>query len=268
MLEISKSFDSFLFSNRKKPTTSVLCPPLGLLYIGRSLEDEGHKVEFIDVLLEKHPMETIKRSLQNADVVGIKVLYCALQEAASTAQNIKEIDPSIPIIIGGPQPTYHATTALDDIKAADISLEGEGELAVKEIAQAIQGDKKLSEIPGVFYRENNTIKRGKAVEFIKDLDSIQFPARHLADKYNSEYGKINNGYFFKPPVTSIATSRGCPFVCRFCSRHVSEHFTAMKYFRQRSAENVVEEIFEINDKYGCRFLRCKNIISSMGEITQ
>jgi radical SAM superfamily enzyme YgiQ (UPF0313 family) len=40
------------------------------------------------------------------------------------------------------------------------------------------------------------------------------------------------------------TSRGCPFHCRFCNTHVIH-----KTFRQRSAENVVKELQEIQDRY-------------------
>ena len=47
--------------------------PLGLLYLGRSLEDEGHTVEIIQLLNESSPEETLRKSLHSADAVGISI---------------------------------------------------------------------------------------------------------------------------------------------------------------------------------------------------
>jgi len=53
---------------------------------------------------------------------------------------------------------------------------------------------------------------------------------------------------FKPKVTALISSRGCPYKCSFCVRYSS---IIKKWgFRQRSAENVVKEIREIDNKYG------------------
>jgi len=48
-------------------------PPIGLLYIARSLEDEGHFVEVIDFYNERNLEEKIRGSVASADVVGFSV---------------------------------------------------------------------------------------------------------------------------------------------------------------------------------------------------
>jgi hypothetical protein len=73
-------------------------PPLGLLYIGRSLEDEGHHPEIIDFNKEKHPMKTLEKKLLSADVVGISVDNDSYNESSEIANFIRQKDPSIPII--------------------------------------------------------------------------------------------------------------------------------------------------------------------------
>ena len=125
----------------------------------------------------------------------------------------------------------------------------------KNVAQALEGKQKLAKVSGIHYREHDGIKSGKKPEIVGDLDSIPFPARHLVDKY--DYGKVNNTYLFRPKLTSMVTSRGCPFQCRFCSRHALSYNT----YRQRSAENVMKEIQEINDTYGSVYIVDDNFLA-------
>jgi radical SAM superfamily enzyme YgiQ (UPF0313 family) len=218
-------------------------PPLGLLYIGRSLEDEGHHPEIIDFNKEKHPMKTLEKKLLSADVVGISVDNDSYNESSEIANFIRQKDPSIPIIIGGPHCTLYKEKSLRNLPAANVSVIGDGEITVKEVSWAIEGDKDLSEINGIYYRENDKIKVGKPPKLIEYLDGIPFPSRHLVDKY--EYGKIGEQFFYRKPLTSIITTRGCPFRCRFCIRPLISFHT----FRQRSAQNVIDELIEINEKY-------------------
>lgn len=245
----------FYSSGEMSRLTSLVSPPLGLLYIGRALEDEGHKVELLQLLTEKYPKEKLIKSLKSVDAVGISVSSEYYQDAAHIAKIIKEYDLSIPIIIGGPHCTFHPQESLTHIPTADLCLEGEGDYAIKDVAKSLEGIKKLSEVPGLFYREKGKIKSGKPNRIIRDLDSIPFPARHLVYKY--DYGKIYNTYMFKPKLTSMITSRGCPFRCRFCVRHTLTHRT----YRQRSAENVVKEIQEIVGKFKSVFITDDNFLA-------
>ena len=238
----------------------ISTPPLGLLYIGRALEDEGHEIELLDIFFEINFEEKIKKSLTSADAIGISLTSYAYEEGAEVAKTIKAIDASIPVIIGGSHCIFHPKKSLIDIPDAEISVAGEGEQSIKDIVKALNGEKKLSEVPGIFYRKIDKIESGKPLRIIKDLDSIPFPARHLVEKY--DYGKYNNSYFFKPKLTSIVTSRGCPFQCRFCTRNVSTFNT----FRQRSAENVVKEIQEIDDKYKSLFIVDENFLTDKKRI--
>jgi radical SAM superfamily enzyme YgiQ (UPF0313 family) len=226
----------------KNKSTSPHTPPLGLLYLGRSLEDEGHTVEVMEYYAEKDPLTQLTNSIPSVDAIGISVNTYPYQQSTSIAQEIKRLDPSVPIIIGGPHCNFHPKKSLLDIPNADISVAGDGEISIKKIAQALEGKKDLSEIEGVHFRKDTKIKSGRKPEFIMDLDSIPFPARHLVDKY--EYGKINNTYVFKRKLTSISTSRGCPFNCRFCAR--APYY---RKYRQRSAQDVVKELQELNGKY-------------------
>jgi radical SAM superfamily enzyme YgiQ (UPF0313 family) len=66
----------------------------------------------------------------------------------------------------------------------------------------------------------------------ENLDEIPFPARDLVP-----YKKYNSVLSGNDVMTTIITSRGCPFKCTFCDRpHLGEKF------RARSAENILAEL--------------------------
>ncbi len=221
-------------------------PPLGLQCIGAALEYEGHNVEIIDLCMENNSEEHLKNSLTSSDAVGISVYSNDYDSVLDISKKIKDLDSNIPLIIGGPHCTFFQERSLYDIPLADISVIGEGEHVIVDISRFLLGKKNLSDIHGIYYRENNQVKIGKPLKIINDLDSLHFPARHLVDKY--DYGKVDNSYLYKPKFTSMISSRGCPFRCRFCARY--GNFIKEWGFRQRSAESVVNEIKEIDGKYG------------------
>jgi radical SAM superfamily enzyme YgiQ (UPF0313 family) len=221
-------------------------PPLGLLNLGAVLEHDGHNVEILDYCMENVSREQLRNALMSSDAVGMSIYTDQLTSAIYISRMIKDVNPDIPLIIGGPHCIFVKEHSLLDIPHADISVIGEGEHVIVDIVRYLEGRKKLSDIHGIFYRENNRIKKGKPLVVIEDLDSLYFPARHLVDKY--DYGFFPFGLQLKKKVTAMITSRGCPYNCRFCSRY--GNIIDGWGFRQRSAENILQECEEIDGKYG------------------
>jgi anaerobic magnesium-protoporphyrin IX monomethyl ester cyclase len=226
--------------------TYSIYPPLGLMYVGAALENDGHDVDILDLYIEQPSKENIKKHLNSQDIIGISLSSTNYKKAAATCNIIREIDTGIPIVIGGPHVTFFQNRSLNDIPDANIAVSGEGENTIVDVARFIQGEKNIADISGICYREGNEIKCGKPLEIIENIDEICFPARHLADKYN--YAELSWWYHFKKKHTSMITSRGCPFKCRFCSRY--NHIIKNYGYRQRSAENIVKEFLEIDEKFG------------------
>ena len=255
LLQVSPGYE-FKPEDTKPQKILSYHPPLGLLYLGKMLEDGGNKVEVIDFLAEKYPVEVLKKSLNSTNAVGMTVYSSSYREslkggsytysyreAAKISKYIKGLDSDLPIIIGGPHCTVSPKKSLDENPSADISVEGDSEFIINDLSKAIDGKKKISDISGVHYREKKQIKKGKPAKIIRDLDKIPFPARHLVKKYY--YGKTLKSYYFKQKFTSLISGRGCPFNCKFCTRNA----LGFKIFRERSVENVVSEMKEISEKY-------------------
>jgi anaerobic magnesium-protoporphyrin IX monomethyl ester cyclase len=228
------------------PATTSIYPPLGLLYLGAMIEQEGHTVEVIDFGAETLSKERLKHSLIDADAVGISTYSNNYTSTEELAHIIKEVSPNIPLIIGGPHCIFRQRFALQDVPSADIAVVAEGEAVIPDIIRFIQGKIPLRDIPGIYYRKNGVIQKGKPSTIIENLDTLPFPARHMVAKY--EYGKYPWGSHSHKKFTSIITSRGCAFHCRFCARYgnIIPGFD----FRQRSAESVISELLEVNSTYG------------------
>jgi len=235
----------FKIGGSKDVSTGGNLPPLGILYIAKMLENNGHKVEVLDFNAEEFKKEKLRQRLKSSDAVGL-TLYTSSQSnpeatelSIEISEAIREYEPDIPFIIGGPHCCYHPKIALEKHKA-DICVKGEGELVINPIAEAIQGKKKLSTIPGVYYKEGKKIVNKKPPEQIKDLSTLPMPARHLVEKY--DYGYVSGIKFSKGKTTSVLTSRGCPYRCKFCSYNY-----IVPGYRMRKPKHIIEEIDHIID---------------------
>lgn len=114
---------------------------------------------------------------------------------------------------------------------------GEGEETVLELADSMAHGQPLCRVKGLVYRNRDHILNTGERGFIKNLDSLAFPTRELFD--NEAYKKYYQERFGYS-ISSMITSRGCPFSCDFCSRPI---FGAD--MRMRSVDNIVDEVEEI-----------------------
>lgn len=132
---------------------------------------------------------------------------------------------------------------------------GEGEMTMLEIANAFDHNgsrakmyESLKYIPGIAFKKDETTIFTKKRKLLKDADTIPFPARQLLPMENYFVGQDKNPFYYRHPITTIVTSRGCPNNCMYCS--VKSVWG--RSWRGRSAESVVDEIVELQQKYGVR----------------
>jgi anaerobic magnesium-protoporphyrin IX monomethyl ester cyclase len=210
-------------------------PPLGISYIAASLQKAGHAVNLIDcTFLDRK--EALRQALAvKAEVVGI---YCMVTMADECVWFAEQLRANCRLLVaGGPLPTCDPEPFLEFF---DVVVRGEGEQTMQELLDACDEDADLGNIAGIVYRTDaGWPAKGKLVytserEFAKDLDRIPLPARDLLP--NEEYirfGRKKYGY----AITTVMSTRGCPYRCEFCSNVV---FGGS--YRERSPENVVDEI--------------------------
>jgi len=214
-------------------------PPLGLMYIASYAERHSeHDIEILDTQVEEMKYDDIEREIKRRkpDVVGITAFTFTLIDAILVAKIIKKVDEDIKVVLGGPHVNIYPYESIN-MPEIDYVVLGEGEITFTELIQNIEDTRKLRGIKGLVFKEGERIINTGLKDFIYDLDALPFPARHLTPykKYYSTLAK-------RSPLTTMMTSRGCPYKCIFCHRpHMG------KKFRARSAENVVDEMEECVD---------------------
>lgn len=209
-------------------------PPLGLMYLAGYLEKEtDNHIEILDTQVEQLSYDEIKEEIKkrNPDIVGITAMTFTLVDVIKTAKVAREVNSNIKVILGGPHVIIYPEETMN-IPEIDFLILGEGETTIKQLLENINNPDKLEQIKGIVFRKNEKIINTGIADFMENLDSLPFPARHLTP-YKKYFSVVSSNM----PVTTMFTSRGCPYKCLFCDRP-----TFGKFFRARSAKSVVDEI--------------------------
>ncbi|NPU86526.1 MAG: radical SAM protein [Syntrophaceae bacterium] len=216
------------------PLEEAPAPPLGVSYVAAAFERAGAEVRIFDYIVSRYTPEKLKAQLDafQPDAVGGTSVTLNFPAAAQIVSAVKEHNPDIVTMMGGPHVSFDAEGTLNTYPGIDLIVRGEGEDTIAELLPALKERKKWKDILGLSFRDNGSVTETGTRPFIPDLDDLPLPARHLLPL--SRYQAL--GY----PV-SIITSRGCPYSCIFCQgrRMVG------KKVRQRTASRVVDEIEHI-----------------------
>jgi anaerobic magnesium-protoporphyrin IX monomethyl ester cyclase len=188
--------------------------PIGLLYLAGALVEAGHRVSVYDCAVEPSNRAAIIATVNNTapDLVGITATTPSFRNAVATSAIVKEIFPGVPVVLGGQHATLFSRRILMEIQSVDIVCRGEGEHTICEIADG----RPLDMIAGLSFRGNGKIQETSDRPLLEDLDGVPFPARHLVGR--NRYGSMGGVLQMADPrrYTSLITSRGCPYGCRYC----------------------------------------------------
>lgn len=195
--------------------------------------------EFAEIIAKEDP-----------DIVGFSVLMDYFGKTAHiVAEIVKNYNKQIITVIGGVYATTNISKVMKDDNI-DYLIAGEGEYAFSALLDNIFADKSTMNIKGIYERAVEKTTDTELTERITDLDALPMPAYHLLDfeDYANTVDRNDVGRPPELPYARILTSRGCLFNCCFCQvKHING-----KEFIARSADNVLEEIDWLKEKYGIR----------------
>ncbi len=216
-------------------------PPLGLLYLGTVLQGAGHEVKVIDNARFQLPVESIVERVkkENPEVVGVSALTPTFKQGLKLAGAIKEENPGVKIIFGNYHPTFEYERLLKNCPFVDCVVLGEGEHTFLEFVNAVEKDGEMGAVKGIAFRNNGRVVKTSPRPLDQKLDELPFPNRTLLEQeYRSE---IVGMFGSSGKFTTVLTSRGCPYSCRYCACSAFSSRVA----RFRSPENVLAEMEQL-----------------------
>ncbi|MCD6287938.1 MAG: cobalamin-dependent protein [Candidatus Hydrogenedentes bacterium] len=222
--------------------------PLGISYLASYLHKEQPDINIgiLDAQVQSlNYYQILSKIIERKwDVIGIGYWTVQEQFAHNLTQAIKAACPDTVLIHGGVHPTIFPEKALNE-GGADYVVLSEGEETFAELIAAVRENRPVDNIKGLAYMDEGNFVRTESRPFIKDLDTLPFPAWHLLpiDKYNMPLHVVGG---VRMPIIG---SRGCPYECAFCC---SPLIWARKV-RWRSPRNVLDEMKSLHDQYGFKY---------------
>lgn len=217
------------------PPGSVVGINTGLAYLAGSLLKNHYEVTVLDFNNYKDNQDIrLKKSLKEGfDVIGFSLKSLTIVNALPLVKKCKKWSPKIPIIAGGPGVTVEREGFLKLYPLFDYALVGEGELSFLEFLEYLKGEKKISQVRGLIYKNGKRFFVNEN-NFISNLDQLPLPEYSVFDNLNFN----RNNY-------PLVTSRGCPYNCLYCAVRL----VSGKIFRAHSPERVLRELEFAKERY-------------------
>jgi len=236
-------------------------PPLNLMYIAGTLRANGFTdIKILDVMSEGFfnetpfkkdyiryglsPEEIKKRIIEyKPNIVGVSCM-CDLRKyhAIEICKLVKEVNNDTITVVGGNPVTTNPKWFLDS-DVIDYAVLGEGEQPFLELVKNLNHDKNyklICNIDGIGYRTfENKYELKPQKEWIKDVDTIPFPAHDLIDldMYLDIWKKTGYQQYEAKKFSMSMMARGC---CNFCEH--CPHNVIFPGYRGRSAKNIFDEM--------------------------
>ncbi|UCE65923.1 MAG: cobalamin-dependent protein [Candidatus Zixiibacteriota bacterium] len=226
-------------------TTKGDSPPLALMYLSSALKSKSLEVGLFDNCVNRNRLGDL--SLKNRfvmrladkiaeykpDILGMTLFSGELNDIYDICGLIKRNFRSLAIALGGPHATAMPDETLSQFPECDFIIRGEGESSLADLIIALSNSISLMQVRGLSFRINGNNHHSPDADIINNLDDLPFPDRDsLIHHYkNGDYRSLAFGI----PADILATSRGCPFSCHFCSK-------VCRIYRRRSPGNILKEI--------------------------
>lgn len=218
----------------------------GLASISAYAKSRGHLVKGLDLRLLKdwddfsQRIDHDRQITRSPQVFGVYMGSWNFDIAYQCLRIIKKLHPDAVAVVGGPHASI-MPQEVEHLPEVDYIVIGEGELAFTQLVESV---------------ERNELVTRVIIGERPDLDSLPFVDRGLFN-YRQELRSPPLG--FKNSFATILSGRGCLYNCSFCAPAEQKIFG--KKVRQRTPENLMEEIRYLDKHYQFKTLRSMMIAS-------
>ncbi|MGH7300855.1 MAG: B12-binding domain-containing radical SAM protein, partial [Candidatus Rokuibacteriota bacterium] len=174
----------------------VCIPRLGSVLLATIMRGRGYDTR--TYIEDIHALDM--PDILSADLVGISAITSTAPQSYRLADKVRAAGGIV--VMGG---THTSFLPEEGLQHADFVIRGEGEFAFQELVEAIERGGGFEKIQNLSYLAEGRAVHNPERPKIPNLDVNPIPDYHLIQGWKSG------------GVISIATSRGCPFSCTFCS---------------------------------------------------
>lgn len=150
--------------------------------------------------IKENPQE-IANTCSNYSIVAFSCYIWNITQTLAVAKLIKEINPDIKILLGGPEVSYEFDDVIS-LPYVDYIIVGEGETPFKEFIESFPT---IQSVSSLVWKNGTEVVQNKMAPMF-DLKNYQNIMPYQDDVSED----------LKNKVLYIETSRGCPYKCEFC----------------------------------------------------
>jgi radical SAM superfamily enzyme YgiQ (UPF0313 family) len=219
--------------------------PLGLAYLDAALQAAGYQTRWRDCQSEPQSLRDLTSSfrpdfvaisLRNIDDVVITRRETYFDPLAALTEEARRAW-GVPVVLGGSGFSIFPQ-ALLEMSGADFGIQGEGEVSLPGLLEALANGADYSRIPGLVYRQDGRLRANPTEHLALDTLPPALRPSSLLEYYLRETSMMN-----------VQTQRGCSCHCEYCTYPLIEG----SRFRRQPAEAVAEEWAELGRR-GAKYL--------------
>jgi anaerobic magnesium-protoporphyrin IX monomethyl ester cyclase len=246
------------------PGESWHIPNLALCNVAAHLP--GHKVKIFDLNRRRgNVRKAVEKVLHDfkPDIIGLSAMTFMYDSARAIAWMAKQHNPDIVTVLGG----YHASMLYRELAESwdrnilDWIIRGEGDLAISEIIEVLEGKRSASNVKNASYRDGDRYVHNGHRD-LQSLDTLRLPARGKRAYLGAHLGIW--------PADVMETSRGCTLACNFCSINTmygkSHRFFPTDYVLrdlQQMSKRAAKEVFCADDNMTNDLDRLEDLLDAM-----
>lgn len=216
---------------------------LGLGYLASCLRLAGHEARIESFGKEAGPLLGVARRW-TPDIIGFSLIFQFMApDFARIIRALRAGGVRAHFTMGGHYASFAPETLLELIPELDSVVRFEGERTLVELTAALAAGEPWHAIQGIAWRDGDQTHVTPPRKEAADLDSLPWPERT-----NVSAGR------HALPTASVLASRGCPYVCSFCSIITFYEGNGTRGRRRRNPLLVVDELEHLVRERGVRLI--------------